>query len=135
MSPTCWHRSIDLVDDVPAPNAELAALLGPSRWSDRTGSSSLLGPRRSAVAGALVLALSGVGATGLSAAANTLPAPLQHQVSEVLAPLPALRPAEPPVSLLRAGATPSELSYRTAPPTSRGLALTSASTVGSAPSG
>ena len=34
------------------------------------------------MAGALVLALSGVGATGLSAAANTLPRPLQHQVSQ-----------------------------------------------------
>ena len=40
------------------------------------------GAAPSAVAGALVLALSGVGATGLSAAANTLPRPLQHQVSQ-----------------------------------------------------
>ena len=39
-------------------------------------------PRKRALAGVLVLALSGVGATGLSAAANTLPRPLQHQVSE-----------------------------------------------------
>ena len=68
----------DLVDDAPAPSAELAALLGP----ERPRPVARVGGRRSAVAGALVLALSGVGATGLSAAANTLPRPLQHQVSQ-----------------------------------------------------
>ena len=68
----------DLVDDAPAPSAELAALLGP----ERPRTVARVGSRRSAVAGALVLALSGVGATGLSAAANTLPRPLQHQVSQ-----------------------------------------------------
>src|SRR4051794_5247875 len=66
-----------LFGGAPAPSAELAALLGPAR--PRPVSRS--GSRRGAVAGALVLALSGVGATGLSAAANTLPRPLQHQVS------------------------------------------------------
>ncbi|MET0839070.1 MAG: hypothetical protein ABWY19_09840, partial [Marmoricola sp.] len=38
--------------------------------------------RKRAIAGALVLAVSGVGATGLSAAANTLPRPIQHRVHE-----------------------------------------------------
>ena len=68
----------DLVDDAPAPSSDLAALLGP----ERPRTVARVGSRRSAVAGALVLALSGVGATGLSAAANTLPRPLQHQVSQ-----------------------------------------------------
>ncbi len=68
----------DLVDDAPAPSAELAALLGPARPRPVARATG----RRGAVAGALVLALSGVGATGLSAAANTLPRPLQHQVSQ-----------------------------------------------------
>ncbi len=71
----------DLARDVPAPSTELAALLGPGHGTDpRPG--ALLGARRRAVAGAVVLALSGVGATGLSAAANTLPPPLQHRISQ-----------------------------------------------------
>ncbi len=55
---------------------------------------------RRAVSGALVLALAGVGATGLSAAANTLPAPWQQHVSEfshryLPFDLPGPRPAPP----------------------------------------
>ena len=111
----------DLADGVPAPTAELAALLGraggpPNRVS------SLFGPRRSAVAGALVLALSGVGATGLSAAANTLPAPLQHQVSKFsVTSCPSTCLSRPPPPTSRT--TPSEPCCRTALPTSRGMAV------------
>lgn len=71
----------DLVQEVPAPSAELAALLGPDRGV-HPRPRALFGGRRGAVAGVVVLALSGVGATGLSAAANTLPRPLQHRVSQ-----------------------------------------------------
>lgn len=66
-----------LAQDRPAPSAELAALFGQAEEV-----TSLAERRKRAVAGALVLALSAVGATGLSAAANTLPRPLQHRVSE-----------------------------------------------------
>jgi hypothetical protein len=69
-------------DEVPAPTAELAKVLGPGHRQTGREVSQLFGPRRSAVVGVLVLALSGVGATGLSAAANTLPRPLQHEVSK-----------------------------------------------------
>jgi hypothetical protein len=67
----------DLVAEVPTPSDELAALMGADQRP-----ASLAASRRSAVATALVLALTGVGATGLSAAANTLPRPLQHKVSQ-----------------------------------------------------
>lgn len=67
------------VGDVPVPSAELAALFG--EGDPERSAIALLGRRR-AVAGVLVLALSGVSATGLSAAANTLPRPLQHGVSQ-----------------------------------------------------
>jgi hypothetical protein len=72
----------NLVEHAPAPSAELAALIGPEQPSAHARPTSLFGGRSSAVASALVLALSGVGATGLSAAANTLPRPLQHRVSQ-----------------------------------------------------
>ena len=71
----------DLPREVPTPSAELAALLGPAGTALRP--SALFGRgRRGAVAGAVLLAISGVGATGLSAAANTLPRPLQERVSQ-----------------------------------------------------
>jgi hypothetical protein len=63
----------------PEPSAELAALFAGAEPTGRA--TPLFGSRRGAVASALVLALSGVGATGLSAAANTLPRPIQHGVS------------------------------------------------------
>lgn len=70
----------DLVDRAPAPSAELSALFAagtpvrrPASFSERS---------RSTLAGVVVLAVSSVGATGLSAAANTLPRPFQHQVSQ-----------------------------------------------------
>lgn len=82
----------DLVPDAaPSPSAELAALLDRPRASRaapyglvaRLRERGRLAARRSgAASGAVVLALTGVGATGLSAAANSLPAPLQHRVSE-----------------------------------------------------
>ena len=69
----------DLADGIPRPSDELAAVLA------GTHPLPVAEPRRRragrAVAGAAVLALSGVGATGLAAAANTLPTPFQHQVS------------------------------------------------------
>ncbi len=73
--------------EVPEPSAELAALFGERaedgdpapvpatraarRWRVRTAS-----------VGAVVLAVSSVGATGLSAAANSLPSVVQHHVSQ-----------------------------------------------------
>lgn len=76
----------ELPAEVPAPSAELLALFGEAGAAGGDGRTATVVPlargRRSMVAGALVLALSGVGATGLSAAANTLPSPLQHQVSD-----------------------------------------------------
>jgi hypothetical protein len=84
----------ELVGEAPAPSDELAALFEPERPQEVTR----LGRRRGAVAGALVLALSGVGATGLSAAANTLPRPLQHGVSQFSHHyLPVRLPEPPPV--------------------------------------
>jgi hypothetical protein len=65
--------------DPPAASADLAALFGedvprpPRVRSRRRG--------QGAVAGVLVLTVAGVGATGLSAAANTLPHPWQRGVS------------------------------------------------------
>src|SRR4051812_48642294 len=70
----------ELSDASPVPSAELEELF--SATTPPAPVAALLGSRRGAVAGALVLALSGVGATGLSAAANTLPRPLQHSVSQ-----------------------------------------------------
>ena len=70
--------------EVPEPSAELQALFGEDSGAAggdaarRTGRSR----GRGTVAGAVVLALSGVGATGLSAAANSLPSPWQRGVSE-----------------------------------------------------
>lgn len=71
----------------PTPSAALAALFptsdapaGPA--APATPVTPLRTRGRRAVSGALVLALAGVGATGLSAAANTLPAPWQQNVSE-----------------------------------------------------
>ena len=71
----------ELADRAPAPSVELAALLGPasSGASHPTASRSRA---RGAAVGAVVIALSSVGATGLSAAANTLPRPFQHEVAE-----------------------------------------------------
>jgi hypothetical protein len=71
----------DLVGEVPTPSAELEALFGEAPVGDERPT-ALRASRRSAVTGALVLALTGVGATGLSAAANTLPRAIQHQVSQ-----------------------------------------------------
>lgn len=84
------HDDAELVDTLaglaeldgpaPAPSPLLAALFAgavPLRTPE-----PLAGPRKRAVVGVVVLALSGVGATGLSAAANTLPRGLQHQVSQ-----------------------------------------------------
>ena len=72
--------TLDDLPEAPAPSAALAAVFeGRRAFLAAEGAS---GPRKRAMAGVLVLALSGVGATGLSAAANTLPGPLQHQVSE-----------------------------------------------------
>ncbi|KQT93869.1 hypothetical protein ASG49_02585 [Marmoricola sp. Leaf446] len=83
---------LSLVDDAPpAPSAELAALLGPPATGGGTVDRDLAhlvplrrrtGPR-GAVTGAVVLAVATVGATGLSAAANSLPAPLQEQVADL----------------------------------------------------
>ncbi|ROR89785.1 hypothetical protein [Nocardioides aurantiacus] len=82
---------LSLVDDTPpTPSAELAELLGPPAPEAAAGPDlarvvplrRLTGPR-GAVTGAVVLAVATVGATGLSAAANSLPAPLQRQVSEL----------------------------------------------------
>ncbi|MET0998700.1 MAG: hypothetical protein ABWX73_08320 [Marmoricola sp.] len=73
----------------PTPSVELAQLFAgdaPVRTTspeERRSIPRLRGKHRTrgAVAGVVVLALSGVGATGLSAAANTLPAPWQHGVA------------------------------------------------------
>ena len=67
-----------LAEEAPAPSPELAALFGPADQAPVP----LSVRRKRALAGALVLAVSGVGATGLSAAANTLPRPIQHRVHE-----------------------------------------------------
>ena len=83
----------ELADQAPAPSAELAALFGPARHGAVARASAPRSRARGAAVGAVVLALSSVGATGLSAAANTLPRPFQHQVARVLARLPAVRPA------------------------------------------
>jgi hypothetical protein len=75
----------ELADEAPAPTAELLALMGePSEGATVHALPRLAPAKRSRgmLAGAVVLALSGVGATGLSAAANTLPSPWQHQVSD-----------------------------------------------------
>ncbi|MEO7943831.1 MAG: hypothetical protein ABIR34_10560, partial [Marmoricola sp.] len=74
----------------PTPSAGLLALFGEeaSDVTDRDQVPRIVpggrgrGRGRGVVAGAVVLALSGVGATGLSAAANTLPSPWQHHVSD-----------------------------------------------------
>ncbi len=78
---------VELSGEVPAPSSELLALFGEdATGSVRSKQHRVVSIRRarnhSLVAGAVVLALSGVGATGLSAAANTLPSPWQHQVSD-----------------------------------------------------
>lgn len=75
-----------LADEVPAPSAELRALLGerdpvPPRAVGQMVLSPL-GRGSGVAAAALAVALSGMCATGLSAAANTLPSPLQHHVSD-----------------------------------------------------
>jgi hypothetical protein len=72
---------------VAVPSAELRVLFGEQAPAARCDPSRLRSPRgarrgRGAVVGAVVLALSGVGATGLSAAANSLPDPWQHHVSD-----------------------------------------------------
>jgi hypothetical protein len=76
----------DVATEAPEPSADLEVLFheGLGAAVDRARVLPLGRRRRAraAVAGAAVLALSGVGATGLSAAANTLPSPLQHQVSQ-----------------------------------------------------
>ncbi|WP_445257938.1 hypothetical protein [Nocardioides aurantiacus] len=88
---------LGFVDDTPpTPSAELAAVLGlPSPPQRRTLATvlplhagparprrRLTGPR-GAVTGAVVLAAATVGATGISAAANSLPAPLQRRVADL----------------------------------------------------
>jgi hypothetical protein len=77
----------DLAAQTAVPSAELRALFDQHEADsiDEQVRVPRLGrpPRgRGAVVGAVVLALSGVGGTGLSAAANTLPGPLQHEVSQ-----------------------------------------------------
>jgi hypothetical protein len=76
----------ELADEAPGPSTELLALLGEKSSDGATlhAVPTRAQPRRSrgVVVGAVVLALSGVGATGLSAAANTLPSPWQHEVSD-----------------------------------------------------
>lgn len=86
----------ELADHAPAPSAALLLLLGePAAEPVVPEVAPVAAPRpvdavvvplrirgRRAVTGALLLALSGVGATGLSAAANTLPTPWQHHVSQ-----------------------------------------------------
>ena len=87
---------VEPVAVAPAPSADLLALFGEAgatsgRPADvrpveeshpRVARLPLHVRGRRAVSGALVLAISGVGATGLSAAANTLPTPWQHHVSQ-----------------------------------------------------
>jgi hypothetical protein len=69
--------------EVPSPSDQLLALFGeaPTAYDGPRTVRPVDRPRRT-LAGALVLAVSCVGATGLSAAANTLPAPWQHGVSD-----------------------------------------------------
>ncbi len=90
----------DLATEAPEPCADLVALFceGNSASAERTRVLPLGRRRRSrgAVAGAVVLAISGVGATGLSAAANTLPSPLQHQVSKFSQDFLPFKLPEPP---------------------------------------
>ena len=82
-----------LAEDAPTPSPELAALFGPVDPAPVP----LSVRRKRALAGALVLAVSGVGATGLSAAANTLPRPIQHRVHEFSKHyLPFVLPEPPP---------------------------------------
>ena len=75
-------------DLVPEPSAELAALFGESTEGGEPGGlvpgAQAARPWRvrTATAGAVVLAISSVGATGLSAAANSLPSAIQHHVSQ-----------------------------------------------------
>ncbi len=75
--------------EIPTPSADLLALFGEGPYVEpvpgrvvSTGPRRRPGRKRGALAGAVVLAISGVGATGLSAAANTLPSPWQSQVSD-----------------------------------------------------
>jgi hypothetical protein len=88
----------DVATEVPEPSAELQALLHEGVSLGHQGRRLPLDGRRrrrGAVAGAVVLALSGVGAAGLSAAANILPSPLQHQVSKFSEDLLPFRLPEP----------------------------------------
>ena len=109
----------DLADEAPTPDEALLALFGetapPLAAASEPGAGvaspvpAVVVPlpvrARRLVAGVVVLAVSGVGATGLSAAANTLPAALQRQVSDFARhhlpfDLPAPpRDEEPPLSL------------------------------------
>ncbi len=70
----------DLATVLPPPVEELRALFEAPQESRPDAQRTRSGPRGT-VAGAVVLALAGVGATGLSAAANTLPRPWQHQMA------------------------------------------------------
>ena len=72
----------ELADQAPAPSAELAALFGHVRDGAVARATDPRSRARGAAVGAVVIALSSIGATGLSAAANTLPRPLQHEVAE-----------------------------------------------------
>ena len=76
----------ELADRAPTPSPELEAVFGERDLdlprSPRPTALAAGGRGSGMAAGALVLALSCVGATGLSAAANTLPSPFQQQVSE-----------------------------------------------------
>ena len=116
----------ELPETSPAPSDDLADLFdstAPVRLV-----SSMSGRRHGAVAGAVVLALSAVGATGLSAAANTLPRPLQHGVSQFSQHyLPFDLPEPPPTSKSPLGmdavppAYPSLEAGRAGGPTSRSI--------------
>ena len=115
----------ELADHAPQPSEELSALLGRPRGAPVPLSTR----RKRAVAGALVLALSGVGATGLSAAANTLPRPLQHRVSEFSRDYLPFDLPEPPLSHRRAHGlaplaplTPADRDHPTASRSSAGRA-------------
>lgn len=82
-----------VAEEAPTPSPQLAALFGPAAEAPVP----LSVRRKRAIAGALVLAVSGVGATGLSAAANTLPRPIQHRVHEFSKHyLPFVLPEPPP---------------------------------------
>ena len=109
----------DLSGQVPAPSAELNLLFGAEprsgTWRSERGAAAPRSGRRGSgtVAGVVVLALSGVGATGLSAAANTLPGAWQHQVSEFSSrylpfdfPDPRVGPPNPSRKAHDAGETP-----------------------------